>query len=81
MEIELKNQCNTLGSILRENLEKECGDEFATCVVPEVSSDFLLVVTPSIEVLRKSLLECKKDLKKIELLLQNKKRGRPSKSM
>lgn len=73
MEVELHDQCNTLGSILRENLEKYCDDEFATCVVPEVSSTFLLVSTPNLSVLRKSLLGCKEDLKKLEVFLSSKK--------
>ncbi len=66
MEVKLDNQCNTLGSILRERLELECEDEFATCIVPEISSTFLLVSTPSIAVLRKSLLGCKEELSLIE---------------
>ncbi len=78
MEIELEDQCNTLGSILRENLEKYCEEEFATCVVPEVSSTFLLVSTPNLSVLRKSLLGCKDDLKKLEVFISTKKKKRKS---
>lgn len=74
MEIELKEQCNTLGSMLREHLEKECEEEFATCVVPEVSSDFLLVSVPNISVLRKSLIGCKQELEKLEVYLNRGKR-------
>lgn len=66
MEVKLENQCNTLGSILREQLENECDDEFATCVVPEITSTYLLVTTPSVSVLRKSLLGCKDELKNVE---------------
>ena len=68
---------------MRENLEKECDGEFATCVVPEVSSTFLLVTTPDLGVLRKSLIACKDDLKEVENLLFKKKgkRGRPSKGI
>ena len=78
MEVKLENQCNTLGSILRENLEKECDGEFATCVVPEISSTFLLVTTPNLSVLRKALLECKNDLSKLEndLFKKSQKRSR-----
>jgi hypothetical protein len=76
MEIKLENQCNTLGSILREQLELECEEEFATCVVPEISSTYLLVTTPSTSVLRKSLLGCKEELKSLEkqLFKKNQKR-------
>lgn len=76
MEVRLENQCNTLGSILRERLEIECEDEFATCIVPEITSTYLLVTTPSISVLRKSLLGCKEELKELEkqLFKKNQKR-------
>ncbi len=78
MEVKLENQCNTLGSILREHLELECDEEFATCIVPEISSTYLLVTTPNISVLRKSLLGCKEELKELEkqLLKTKRKRGR-----
>jgi len=76
MEVKLENQCNTLGSILREHLELECNDEFATCVVPEISSTFLLVTTPDISVLRKSLLGCKEELKSLEQNLFKRKQKR-----
>lgn len=78
MEIKLEQQCNTLGSILREHLEIECEEEFATCVVPEISSTYLLVTTPNISVLRKSLLGCKEELKELEkqLLKTKRKRGK-----
>jgi DNA-directed RNA polymerase subunit L len=73
MEVKLKNHCNTLGSLLRDNLENECGEEFATCVVPEPSSDFLLVTVPNIAVLRRALLGCKEELKNLEINLLVKK--------
>ena len=78
MEVKLENQCNTLGSILREHLELECDEEFATCIVPEISSTYLLVTTPNISVLRKSLIGCKEELKELEkqLLKTKRKRGR-----
>ena len=76
MEVKLENQCNTLGSILREQLELECEDEFATCIVPEISSTYLLVTTPNISVLRKSLLGCKEELKELEKQLFKTKRKR-----
>ena len=82
MEVVLKNQCNTLGSILREQLENNCDGEFASCTVPEVTSDFLLVTTPSIHVLRKSLLDCKDELKKLEqYLTKNSKKETSKRSM
>ena len=78
MEVKLENQCNTLGSILREHLELECEEDFATCIVPEISSTHLLVTTPNISVLRKSLLGCKEELKDLEkqLLKTKRKRGK-----
>jgi len=75
MEFVLENQCNTLGSILRENLEKQCPNEFATCVVPEVTSTFLLVTCPDLSSLRKALLLCKEELKEFEKnVAKNKKK-------
>ena len=72
MEIKLEDQCHTLGSLLREQLEKECDGEFATCVVPEVSDTFLLVSTPDLSTLRRALLGCKEELKNVEKLLGKK---------
>ena len=81
MEIRLENQCNTLGSILRDQLEKECQGDFATCVVPEVTSTYLLVTTPNLSVLRKSLLSCKEELKLLEkVLFEQKKPKRKSRN-
>ena len=72
MEVKLENQCNTLGSLLRDKLELESNDEFATCVVPEITSTYLLVTTPSISVLRKALLACKEEMKDIKVTISNK---------
>ena len=72
MEIILDNQSNTLGSILREKLEQECPEDFATCVVPEAASDFLLVTAPSVLHVRKALIECKESIEKIKSYINTK---------
>lgn len=74
MEIILKNQSNTLGSLLLKHLESNCNGQFATCSVPQPTDDFLLVNVPDKATLRKALLDCRQEIKELEIYLHNYKR-------
>jgi len=64
MKFELKEQNNTLGSILRYHLENENKGEFSSCTVVEPNSNILLVHAENISILRKALLSCKREVQK-----------------
>ena len=70
MKIVLNNQGNTLGSILRHNLEKVANDEFVTCTVEKPMDTFLIVHSPDISTLRKALLECQTEINSLKTYLQ-----------
>ena len=72
MKFELKDQNNTLGSLLRYHLENECDGKFSSCTVVEPNGNVLLVHAPDLSALRKALISCKDEVRKTRITLNKK---------
>jgi DNA-directed RNA polymerase subunit L len=70
MEIQLQGQCQTLGSLLRHHLDRECPEDFATCTVVHPKDDHLLVCVPDVGTLRRALLAAKQEVVDLEVYIQ-----------
>lgn len=72
MEIHLQKQCQTLGSLLRHHLDRECPDDFVTCTTIHPKDDFLLVCVPDVATLRRALLAAKQEIIDLEVYMNSK---------
>ena len=72
MEFNLQNQGHTLGSLIRQHLDDECGEDFGSCTVVHPKDTYLFVCAPTVGHVRRALLSAKDDLKQLELFLNNK---------
>ena len=69
MEFKVPGQGHTLACMIRKHLDDECDEDFCACTVIHPKDDFLMITAPSQAHIRRSLLNAKEDLNKLDVFL------------